>query len=361
MPVNSEHPAYTNIKDRWELVRDIIVNDASDRIRWVDPEDPERSQQYREDAVLTNFTDLTKVGLTGLVFRKPAEKKIPSALKYIEEDATGTNIDLEQLSQYIISELLVTGRMGLLVDFPVVEGRVTKQDENRGLFQPRINPYTAESIINWDTISEGGVIKLSLVVLKEEVLKRNPEDKFQWVKETEYRVLYLEDGVYKQEIRDKGGKIISGPVTPRDANRNTFDEIPFVFIGSENNDPKVDKIPLYDMAVINLSHYKNSADFEESVFICGQPTLFMSTKDPMATNDLYPEGVRLGSRRGYTLQEGEAQLLQANANQLADAAMKRKEEQAASIGARLIAPLEAVRQPRQLRLDTARRIVHCSH
>ncbi len=54
---------------------------------------------------------------------------------------------------------------------------------------------------------------------------------------------------------------------------------------------------------------------------------------------IYPEGIRFGSRAGYYLGvNGGADLVQANPNQLADVAMKRKEEQALAIGARLIAP-----------------------
>ena len=54
---------------------------------------------------------------------------------------------------------------------------------------------------------------------------------------------------------------------------------------------------------------------------------------------VYPQGIRFGSRAGYYLGvNGGADLIQANPNQLADTAMKRKEEQAVAIGARLIAP-----------------------
>jgi len=68
MPVNSLHPDYENVAKRWDLVRSIVANSAKHLLRTVDPNDITRSNQYKDDAILTNFTRLTKDGLTGLVF-----------------------------------------------------------------------------------------------------------------------------------------------------------------------------------------------------------------------------------------------------------------------------------------------------
>ena len=67
MPVNLEHPDYTDACKRWSLVRAIVDNCAQKFIRTVDDGDTERSRQYRADAILTNFTALTQKGLTGLI------------------------------------------------------------------------------------------------------------------------------------------------------------------------------------------------------------------------------------------------------------------------------------------------------
>ena len=48
--------------------------------------------------------------------------------------------------------------------------------------------------------------------------------------------------------------------------------IPFIFCGALNNSPDVDKSPVYDIAEVNIAHYRNSADYEESCFIAGQAT-----------------------------------------------------------------------------------------
>lgn len=127
---------------------------------------------------------------------------------------------------------------------------------------------------------------------------------------------------------------------PRDFSGATWDVIPFSFVGAEDNDSEVDAAPLFDLAQLNIGHLRNSADYEESVHVVGQPTLIISTSmSPEEFADANPEGVKIGSRRGLNLgPDGSATMLQPNPNQLADVAMQRKEEQAVMIGARLVVP-----------------------
>lgn len=331
MPVNSTHPEYDKICKRWNLVRSVVDNNAQKWIRTVDLNDPVRSDQYKQDAILTNFTRLTKIGLTGLVFRKPAVIELPQQLDYLLDDATGYGFGLEQLAQQVVGEVLTTGRYGLLVDCAMEENTANTA---------RIKPYMAESIINWKYKEIGSEYKLSLVVLKE-CVDEVGQDGFEWIEKVQYRVLLLDtDNVYHQVIYDEEGTILSVTV-PVDYNGDYLNSIPFTFVGSENNDACMDSIPLFDLSVVNLGHYRNSADYEESIFVTGQPFIVINLGE---TNEqefrqANPNGIKFGSRAGLTVgMGGSAQLLQANPNQLADTAMKRKEEQAAAIGARLIAP-----------------------
>ncbi len=368
MPVDSQHPDYTKSLKRWAVVRKVVANDASDWIRVVDENDQVRSKQYRQDAILTNFTALTKNGLTGLVFRRKPKIAIPSNMNYLLLDATGEDLNLLQLNQKIVGEVLETGRHGVLIDYPDVGPMSLAQQQISGNVA-RFKTYPAESIINWKTDIIGSKTFLSLVVLVENVDTLGL-DGFAWHSTKQYRVLQLVNGVYSQCIYQEtsgsagavGGSydylsdgIPSGyqndtteqgqykkvaEFTPLKSDGSTWGEIPFMFFGSINNDPKMDVSPLYDLAVLNLGHYRNSADYEESIFICGQPTVFLHGEASLEEfQSLYPEGIRMGARSGYYLGiNGGATLLQPSPNQLADAAMKRKEEQAVAIGARIIAP-----------------------
>ena len=341
MPVNATRKEYDKALNKWKLVRAIIENDAMDFIREVDPNDKVRTDQYKQDAILTNFTKLTKTGLIGLVYKKPTEIKLPEPLQYLTEDATGTKFGLEQFSQQVMGEVLMTGRLGLLIDYPKPnEGEDPKDDDGTNV--SRLKPYVAESIINWQYRVDGSESKLCLVVLKETISKQaNPNDMFKWEDDIQYRVLYLNtNNEYQQSVWDAQFQMVGPWVTPIDYNGKAFEEIPFIFIGSENNDPSVDPIPLYDLAILNLGHYRNSADYEESIFVTGQPTVFLAVEGSQDEfKVLYPNGINFGSRAGYNLgPNGRAELLQANPNQLVAQAMAEKLKEAAALGARLISP-----------------------
>jgi hypothetical protein len=231
-------------------------------------------------------------------------------------------LGLNQLSQKIIGEILETGRYGLLVD--VVDGVA------------QIKSYISESIINWRYDDQH---KLVLVVLKES-LNGVGEDGFSWKQITQYRALMLKDGQYIQALYNENCELVN-VITPTDYNGNSFGQIPFVFVGAENNDAYVDNIPLYDLTMLNLGHYKASADLMESMFICGQPVPVVNTglMGEEAFREANPNGLVIGSRRGVVLSEGgDFKIVQVGANTLPQQVMTDIERQATAIGARLISP-----------------------
>lgn len=344
MGASSQHPQFDFYLPRWNLTTDVVNTTVEQYLRVIDPSDIVRSEQYKTNSILTNFTARTKQGLIGAVYRLDPEVELGTTVEYLTEDATGSSLTLNQLSKAIVGDVLETGRVGLLVDFPQTEIDMPTQaqvDESNN--KARITKYEARSIINWKTENIGGVTRLELVVLKE-VSSRLAEDRFSWIEVIQYRALRMIEGVYVQELYDDTDRLIE-TIIPTKADNSTWTEIPFVFIGSENNDPVVDNSPLYDLATVNIQHYRNSADYEESVYLVGQPTLVLnvgevSIEDWKVAN---PDGAIMGSRNGIlTAIGGSATLLQANPNQLADEAMKRKEQQAVMLGARLITPNNGV-------------------
>lgn len=338
MPVNSQHKEYRAQCKRWDLVRSIVDNRAEHLIRVVDPTDIQRSEEYRKNAVLTNFTGLTKTGLTGLVFRKEPIYSVPSEIEYIIEDATGEGISLEQFNQRVVGDLLETGRFGFLVDYPKAPENMSLEEEQSYAYAAHIKGYSAESIINWNTKTIGGKVVVSLVVLKECVDEL--VDDFDWVEKIQYRVLQLDDSnMYVQSVWNEELELESVTI-PLKKDGSRFAYIPFAFVGSENNDSAVDTIPLYDIAAINAQHYRNSADLEESGHVCGQPFLTISTDvDYESFKAANPNGIKFGARQGCFLgSNGQAQLLQANPNQLISQMMTEKKEYIVALGARIISP-----------------------
>jgi len=334
MSVLTQHPDYTTATQRWHLIRSICNSHATEFIRTPDVNDPVRTSQYKESGVLTNFTNLTKVGLTGLVFRKDPMIVLPTQLDYLNNNLTGTGINIYQFSQHAIGELLEMGRYGFMVD----------KDEGGKTF---IRPYIAENIRNWKTKNINGECVLSLLVLQEYTFSEENMFSQDFVKR--YRVLYLdEQNIYRQEVYSysdryalNDGYNITENYTPLDFNGKPLNRIQFVFAGSANNDWDIDQQPLYDLAQVNLAHYRCSCDQMEAVWLCGQPYLVINPGETTAEdfNAVNPSGVQFGSRKGLVLANGgSAQLLQSNPNQMVGEVMKELLIQAAAIGARLIAP-----------------------
>ena len=337
MTVSFTREDYNNHERKWAKTRNVVESNVRNYIDPVDPTDEERNKKYINDAQFTNFTGRTKHGLVGAIFRRKLIADLPPTIQYAVEDVTGSGMGLNKLAQEITGELLITGRYGLLVDFPALESPATLAELEQNNIKARIYRYRAESIINWKTDLINGQPKLTLVVLKECLSQIDPDDGFKWSNSDQYRVLRLIDGVYVQDLYNKDEEMVSRQVV-LDYSGNPFDHIPFFFAGSEDNDSELDNIPLYDLALLNIGHLKNSADYEESVHIVGQPTVVFATDySPEQFADANPGGIRVGARRGHNLGPGgSATFLQASPNQLADSAMQRKEEQAVMIGARLI-------------------------
>lgn len=367
MPVSDRHPLYINAAPARELVRDCVkgsqaVKNArstsgghsnglynyagskylpAPNAEDYSQENIARYEAYKTRAVFVNFTGHTKDGFMGMIGRKAPKIEIPTNLDYLEDNADGAGLPLRQLIQNNISELLEVGAHGLLADFPVSEGGTAAQTQN---LKANIKQYPAESIVSFRCEIINGVKVLTMVVLAEEI-EKVAADGFSSECVTYHRVLLLDSGIYKQNIYDEDDNLLyynndgelSPDIFPRKFNGSLWANIPFQFSGAINNDPIPDKAPLYDLAEINIAHYRNSADFEESSFMVGQPTPVFGGLTQSWIKDVWKGSVKLGSRGGVTLPvNGNASLLQANPNQMPDRGMELKEAQMIKVGAKII-------------------------
>lgn len=359
---------YSNALSRWRLVRDVCRGSeaikAGETLYLPQPnahddskENVERYDAYLARAVFYNATGRTKSSLVGAVFRTWPILTLPTSLAYVERDVDGSGVSIYQQSQSVIGHVLETGRHGLLVDYPSVEsGAVSKADMASGAIRPTVASYRAESIINWKTTRVGGQYVLSLVVLHETV-DEDTEDGFGVEEVEQYRVLRLnEEGRYQQEVwrQGSGGWEIIDIREPLDGKGRPWGVIPFQFVGSESNDTGIDDSPLYDMAEINIGHYRNSADYEEAAYLVGQPQPWMSGLDEQWRDHLEEAGIYLGSRAPWLLPaNGACGVWQAQPNTVAKEAMDAKERQMVALGARLIEKGSATKTATQAEADTA--------
>jgi len=349
MPVDNEHPEYAKYLAMWTRTRDAVRgaiavkdkkhvylpvpdNDSGDERKGTETV---RYRQYIKRAVFTNFTGRTKNALAGAAFRKNPQLDMPTGLEYLINDATGDGLSLAQLAKDELSNLLETGRCGFLVDYPQAGDNLTAEQVSMLELRAAIIPYTAEQIINWKTEVMRGRKMLVSCTLAENYY--NPADEFDHSTEVQYRVLRLRDDGYTQQLY-REGEPFTEEFYPRMSDGSTWSFIPFQFVGAQNNDASMDDAPLSDIADVNMAHYRNSADYEESCFLVGQPSLFIThSLSPDQFAEYNPQGIKLGSRVGHVLGEtGSASLLQANPNQLVLEAMRLKENQMVMIGARII-------------------------
>ena len=346
MPVDTPHSAYTAHEKKAQRVRDAVAGtDAIKGARTAYLPHPvagyerlkgellqeadERYAAYLQRASWLGVTGRTHEGMLGGVFRKAPTAELPSSIDYMLEDADGSGMALEQFAKLCVSALEQSGRAGVLVDYPEAEDGLTRE-QTRGL-RATLRYYDSQSIINWRREGEA----LTLVVLRETY--EDEVDEFERNQETQYRVLRLEGGIYTQQVY-RDDQPAGEKVTPRDVAGNAWREIPFQFLGAKNNDEIPDKPLLLDIADLNIAHYRNSADLEEGAFLCGQPMLHVDIGDLDANQwqELNPNGVQVGSRRGIQTKGGSIDMVQAEERNLPLSLMEQKERQMLAIGARLI-------------------------
>jgi len=124
---------------------------------------------------------------------------------------------------------------------------------------------------------------------------------------------------------------------PKDAGGKPLNEIPFSFVGVANNDSTPEPPPMYDLCALNIAHYRNSADFEEAVYMLGQPTPWFAGLTEEWVTKVLGGAVALGARGGIMLPEnGTAGILQVEPNTMAKEAMDQKEQQMLALGAKLV-------------------------
>ncbi len=343
MTTINKHPQYGDNLKIWEAVRDACkpngVKDAG--VKYLprasnhedgDPND-KRYAQYKNRAVFYGFSQETVSGLLGLAFRQGVSVD-DQGKDYIESNIDGDGVGLEQQAKSAAKNVIKYGRAGLLVDFPVTDGAVTIEAQKANGLVATINLYDTFCIKNWATTKIGAVNVLSLVVLEEKEYRADENELTVEEVIVERRLTLDEDGHYMVELREDEQTI--DVFYPKNANGQMMDRIPFYFIGSVNNDSNVDDSPLFPIADMNIAHYRNSADYENSAFLCGQPQpwgtgLTQSWVDSNLKGFSFGAGVMLTGPEGASFG-----LMQVEPNTMAYEAMKYKQEAMISMGAKLI-------------------------
>jgi len=290
--------------------------------------------EYKARALYYNATGRTVEGMAGALFQVAPVLTVPTILEDHLEDITLGGTSAELFGLQTARDVLLTGRYGILVDMP--------QDVPGGVSPAELRPYwvgyRAEDIIAWRTERFEGREIVTAVVLFETTEEVDPKDRFALDLFEQYRVLMLTNGIYTQEIWRKN---------PNSETYSVFKEfmptrrgvplpfIPFTFIGPTSVSAAVQKPPVDDLVIVNISHYQTMADLEHGRHYTALPTPWVAgVIGGKAGAPLY-----IGSGKAWSLEkEGRAGMLEftgAGLGHLAEGE-REKRKMMATLGARLL-------------------------
>jgi hypothetical protein len=376
-----KHPDYEKRLPQWERQRDAIegedaIKEAGDKylprlsgqsndgfIGQDSSQNLTSYQSYKDRASFMNASGRTLSAMTGMVTRKTAETTWPEATKDADWSMVGARREsFEEVMNMALDETMGIGRYGLLVDMP---------DDGEG--EPFIASYPAESITNWDEGKVAGRRVPVMINLLEMQDVLNSEGRVETVES--YRVLHLgipepitdaellleaeqgleaflasvglvladfTDGdVYFQEVWEQAlsGKddtktyIRTDVLVPRLPGGALWREIPFTFFNPMSTNAAPEKPQMLDLTVVNISHYRNSADLEHGAHFTALP-------QPWAAGFDFKGALYIGSSAAWVTENPDAkagylEFSGAGLGTLINL-MERKEKQMAALGARLL-------------------------
>lgn len=336
-----QHPDLVQMMPTYVRIRDCLNNrvKAKGQVYLPDPselrEDPKirevRYAKYHSRAVFVPVTKRTQQGLVGQVFvRKPRVEQgnLPDTLINCI-GVQGHN--LEAFANYALREIVAMGRGAIVV------GAGSRQ-------QPMLDFIEAENILTWTELPYGIVDDLGrnmgsiLLRTYTSVMSKDGITPEQVALLIQYRLdnrglafvrfLSSVDGETNQNWTGWTPCIIRG---------EHLKHIPVYIVGAESNTLHVDSAPLDELSALNISHYINSADYEEHVYVAGQVTVTISGLEQRWYDANIKGKVGFGVRAPLPLpKDAKAELLQAQPNSTAKEALDKKEEMMVSVGARLI-------------------------
>lgn len=281
--VKTEHPSYTDMLPTWKKMRDCAIGQKAVHAAGplYLPKLKEQSEQdyqaYKGRATFYNAFYRTVTGLKGMLFRVDPSCDLDEALA---EDVTLSGIQLNTFGQMVADEVLTVGRAGVMVDYPQAPAAATKADAVTLNLRPSLALYRAESIINWKMGRVNNQYVLTMVVLKEAAVIDVDEFAIETdqKKTDRHRVLDLTPQGYRQRLfasNEKSEDVLLEEFFPTMGSQ-TLDYIPFAFFGIDDSTPTVFDPVLTDLADLNLSHYRTTADLEHGAHMTGLPTPVVS-------------------------------------------------------------------------------------
>ena len=271
--VSEKHPDWLDRSVEWSTMRDckrgeIAVKAEGETylpmpsgFRALEDLGPKMYQAYLTRAQFPEILRPTLQGMVGVIHRTEAQITMPKAMESLWERATRDGLPLEAFHRRITSELLLTGRYGVMADAASAEAG--------GSDLPWLAGYNAESIINWSDERDFYVLEES----------RHVRSGFRWEMKRFYRKLELVEGRYVVQLYE-GDEEDGAAFNPTARGRRPLESIPFVVIGPTELSLTPQDPPLMGVARAALAAYRLDADYRHQLYMTGQETLVIVNSDP---------------------------------------------------------------------------------
>ena len=334
--VDSKHKKYQKFVDAWEKCR--VVSEGSETVkehgseylpRLTDQKE-EDYEAYKNRALFFEGTTRTVQGLVGMMFAK--EPVISNKLEDGFTDKLMVGFEtFKTFLKKIAREVVTVGRCGVFVD--MADGG-----------DPYLVVYETENILNWRYVNIQGKLKLTLLVLREDLktysdFREHAVDACRVLRLDPDTLIYSQELYVRKNPKDKSHDsewlLVPGyPIYPMQTGRN-LNGIPFYFINVNGNNPEPERPPLSGLVNVNLSHYVNSADLEHGRHFTGLPTPWVSGFDLNQAGKL-----KIGSQTAWVSNKVDAKAgyLEFTGSGLStlENALKEKQEMMIILGARLL-------------------------
>ena len=312
--IDEQHPKYTERLSQWSRCRSVA--DGEDAVKAagelylpkLGSQSDKSYKGYKQRASLFNAVKRTADGLVGAVMR------VDPVVEGVDDewlnDITGTGVSLKSFISYMLTEQLLTGRQGVLVDYGD---------------RPYLTGYATEQITNWFD---------DRVILKETHRVADAVDIYKSSYQTRYRELVLEEGSYIVRVWELEGDkwAIKEEISPT-VRGDRFKEIKFVGISVDGLNLSPETPPLLALADMNLSHYRTSADLEHGRHFTALPTPYIIGVEADTE-------IPLGAETAWSIPNEKATVgfLEFSGSGLSslETAMSEKRSMMASLGAQLI-------------------------
>ena len=287
------HPRYTAWAPRWKTCEDVIsgaraVKDGGEvylpRLQGDTDADYER---YKSRAAWLGASGRTVDALVGAIMRRPMEVTASAIVQTdLETGVTSDGATISQFSSRVLREVLTTGRALVLIDW---------DEDNK---RPVWRLYGSLSIVNWQETRTGIIESLTLLET-ETVPKVDFEGKEKkWGKEVVLRpkrIFLTPQGtvrveVWRQMTSEERQSAIYGADDPNEgwtieSSRDwlrfgkPLTSIPVAAVSAEGRGLAPVKLPLEDLCLLNIDHYRVSAMLGQAMFYTASPVYYASGVD----------------------------------------------------------------------------------